>query len=198
MRVEVMAKLSFEYWRQSVLRLSAVFENEKDRLCGLDGAIGDGDHGTSMALGFSEAAKRLSESDTSDVGAVLRATGNAFVSSVGGVTGIVFGTLFISAGKAVEGKTELDSNDLAAMFSSALKAVKARGKVQEQDKSMVDALSPAVSVLREAAEEDLSPDKALILAHKAAEEGMEATRRLAAKVGRARYQKEKALLHFGG
>jgi len=191
-----MEKLNLEYWRQSVVKLSTAFENEEDRLCSLDGAIGDGDHGTSMALGFREAVKQLSTGDASDIGRLLKITGNAFVGSVGGVTGIVFGTLFIGAGKKVEGRTELDSNDLAGMFASALETIKVRGKVQEQDKSMVDALSPAVEALKKAAENALGPDRALILAHEAAEEGMEATRGFAGKVGRARYQKEKGIGHI--
>lgn len=184
-----MEELDRDYWVTALSRLSDVFENEEAALCRLDGAIGDGDHGTAMALGFSEAAKRLAAEPSSDVGALVRMTGNAFVSVVGGVTGIIFGTMFIEAAKTVAGKEEIDTGELASMFQSALAGVKLRGKVKEGDKSMVDALQPAVNALKEAAAKDFTPKEALHLAAEAAEKGAEATCEMAAKVGRARYQK---------
>ena len=190
-----MEKLSLEYWVTALLRLSEVFERQEDALCRLDGAIGDGDHGTAMALGFNVAAKRLAAEPPSDVGALARMMGNVFVSMVGGVTGIIFGTMFIDAAKAAAGKEKIDTSELAAMFDSALAGVKLRGEVKEGDKSMVDALSPVVKAFKEAAAKGLTVKEALNRAAKAADRGAEATREMAARVGRARYQKDKGIGH---
>jgi dihydroxyacetone kinase-like protein len=187
--------LDVRYWRQALLDLAEEVDREKDRLCQLDGAIGDGDHGTSMAAGFRLVAARLATEDFSDVGAVLHAVGTTLVSSVGGVTGIVFGTFFIGAGKAAKGRTETGTAELADMFAAGLEAVQLRGKAQPGDKTMVDALAPAVHALRHAAERGLSVKEALDLACTSAREGMERTREMKAKVGRARYQGDKAIGH---
>jgi dihydroxyacetone kinase-like protein len=191
-----METLSLEFWKEALLDLTKAVENEKDHLCQLDGAIGDGDHGASMALGLREVARHFSAESFPDIGALLRMTGNTFIGSVGGVTGIIFGTLFVNAGEKAEGKTEVNTADLAAMFEFALEGIKVRGKVNEGDKSMVDALSPAVKTLKDAAQSGLKPDEALIMAKESAEQGMESTRKMLPKVGRARYQGEKGIGHI--
>ena len=191
-----MSTLDLEYWKQAFVELSAAFEAEKLDLCRLDGTIGDGDHGTSMALGFKEAANRLSGDDSSGVGGLLKTVGLAFISSVGGVTGIIFGTLFVDAGKEVTEKADIDTKDLAEMFAAGLAGVKLRGKAKEGDKSMVDALAPAAKALVQASGQGLGPREALDLACRSAEQGMEATRRMHPKVGRARYQKGRAIGHI--
>jgi len=191
-----MQTLSVEYWRRALLDLAQAIEGEKERLCRLDGAIGDGDHGTSMATGFRLVGARLASGDLPDIGAILHATGTTLVSSVGGVTGIVFGSFFIGAAKAAEGKTETGTADLAAMFAAGLEAVQLRGKAKPGDKTMVDALAPAVEALRKADEKGLGVQEALEVAHRAAREGMDRTREMKAKIGRARYQGEKAVGHI--
>lgn len=191
-----MKKLNMEYWERFLLNASKVFEDQKLKLCELDGAIGDGDHGTSIALGFSGAAKYLFVEKPEDIGALLQMIGKSFIDSVGGVTGIIFGTLFINLGKKAVNKKEIDISDLAEMFGSGLEMVKSRGKVKEGDKSIVDALSPAVCALEDASRNNLTSVEALILASQAADDGMEATREMEAKVGRARYQKEKSKGHI--
>lgn len=191
-----MDRLGLSYWQKAFSNLASAFENEKLRLCQLDGAIGDGDHGTSMALGFSKASESLAGQAPRDVADLFKATGNAFISSVGGVTGIVFGTMFLAAGKEVQGQPEIGTEGLAGMFAGALEATKNRGKVQEGSKSMVDALSPAVTALREAADKGLDVEEALARASESAHGGMEATRQMEARVGRARYQKGKGKGHI--
>jgi len=185
-----------QYWRRALLDLALAVEREKERLCELDGAIGDGDHGTSMARGFGLVGARLASEDFGDIGALLRMTGTTLVSSVGGVTGIVFGTFFISAAKAAEGRTETRTAELAEMFAAGLEAVQLRGRAKPGDKTMVDALAPAAGALREADEKGLGVQAALDLARRSAREGMERTRGMKARVGRARYQGEKAVGHI--
>lgn len=187
--------LGVDYWMRAVSDLASAFAREKDRLCQLDGAIGDGDHGVSMMLGFTAACSKLREQRPADVGGVLNVVGHAFISSVGGVTGIIFGTLFVAAGRATAGRTEIAPHDLAVMFSSALDAVKAKGTASEGDKTMVDALAPAVASLNQAMDEGAHAAEALSRAAQSAEQGMLSTSPMLAQRGRARYQGDRARGH---
>jgi dihydroxyacetone kinase-like protein len=184
-----------EFWMRALDRLVAAFEEAEVRLCGYDGAIGDGDHGTSMLGGFREAQKSLGGTPAADCGDVFRRTGRAFLDTVGGVTGIVFGSVFDAAGQSAAGLTGLDAGALCQAFSAGLAAAKKRGRAAEGDKSMVDALAPAVEALRSAAENGESVETALAEAALAAAAGMEATIPMEAKVGRARYQPGKGAGH---
>ena len=123
------------------------FAENEIRLCEYDGAAGDGDHGTSMLLGFSEAQKSVNGRSQADIGDLFRIIGRAFVENVGGVTGIVFGSLFSSAGERANGALEVEPKDIYLMFAAGLEAAKKRGNVKEGDKTMIDALSPTVHVL---------------------------------------------------
>jgi dihydroxyacetone kinase-like protein len=191
-----METLDVRYWRHALLGVAQEVEREREHLCQLDGAIGDGDHGTSMAMGFRLVAARLASDEFADVGALLRTTGSALISSVGGVTGIVFGTFFTGAAEAAAGKTEMGTAELAEMFTAGLRAVELRGGAKPGDKTMVDALAPAADALREADERGLGVQEALDLAYGSAREGMERTRDMKARVGRARYQGENAVGHI--
>jgi dihydroxyacetone kinase-like protein len=184
-----MAGLDLPFWRAASRRLLAAFRENESRLCALDGAIGDGDHGTSMVLGFTRANENLENQPPADAGDLFRRLGQAFVDSVGGVTGIVFGSLFLAVGE------ELDSAGLHRALAAGLEAVKRKAKVQEGDKSMVDALAPAVTALADAAARALPAAEALALAARAAAAGLESTQAMPARVGRARYQGARAIGH---
>jgi dihydroxyacetone kinase-like protein len=190
-----MGGLDLEFWKGASRRLLEAFTEAESRLCAYDGAIGDGDHGTSMLYGWTQADRLLAAEPPADVGRLFRQTGQAFLGSVGGVTGIVFGSLFTGAGDAASGAQELDTAGLHRAFAGGLSAVKERAKAKEGDKSMVDALAPAVTALAQAAGEGRQPAEALRLASRAAAAGLEATRSMEARVGRARYQGAKAVGH---
>ncbi len=210
-----MNALDREFWTLVVDSLVAAFTDAELRLCSYDGAIGDGDHGTSMLRGFREAGESFQDRPAADAGEVLVRIGEAFLESVGGVTGVVFGSLFDAAGRSVAGESAtgksatgksatgksaggLPGTDAAAlhgMFAAGLAAVKKRGNAAEGDKSMVDALSPAVSALGASAEAGETAQDALAQAARAAETGMHATIPMEAKVGRARYQSGKGRGH---
>jgi phosphoenolpyruvate---glycerone phosphotransferase subunit DhaL len=193
----VMEALDRNYWQRAFTRLAAVFNEEKPRLCQLDGAIGDGDHGASMARGFSEAASQLAAlPEPPSIAAMFQTVGNAFLNKVGGVSGVIFGTFFLEAGKKAEGLQEIDAAAFTAMLDQALEGVKKRGKAKEGDKSMVDALAPAVAATKETAERKASMNDVLASAYQAARQGMEATKEMSGKIGRARYQKEKGVGHI--
>jgi phosphoenolpyruvate---glycerone phosphotransferase subunit DhaL len=192
---KIMKHLDLEFWAQAVGLLAGAFAENEVRLCGYDGAVGDGDHGTSMLLGFSQARKSVEERPPADIGHVFRQVGEAFMENVGGVTGVIVGSMFAAMGESTTGARELGTGDLSRAFSAGLTAMKKRGKAAEGDKSMVDALSPAVHAMAAAAEKGQTPDEALRDAAAAAAAGMEATSSMEAKVGRGRYQKDKTVGH---
>jgi dihydroxyacetone kinase-like protein len=191
-----MKALALEFWLQVVQRLAEVFAKNELRLCGLDGATGDGDHGTSMLLGFSQAQRSLAERPPGDIGELFRRMGEAFITNVGGVTGVIFGSMFAALGESSADAQKLYTDGIHRMFAAGLMGVENRGKVKEGDKSLVDALSPAVIALALAVEKRQDPQEALEFASQAAAAGLEATRIMEAKVGRARYQRGKAVGHL--
>jgi dihydroxyacetone kinase-like protein len=189
------AALDLAFWTAFCRRLLAAFRENESRLCALDGAIGDGDHGTSMVLGLTQATQDLGKQPPADIGDLFRRLGQAFIDSVGGVTGIVFGSLFRAAGESAGNFQELGTEGLHRALAAGLEAVKQRAKVREGDKSMVDALSPAVTSLARAAAKGLPAAEALALASRVAAAGLEATKSMEARVGRARYQGARAVGH---
>ncbi len=191
-----MRSLTRDYWQRAFANLAAAFQTEKVHLCQLDGAIGDGDHGASMARGFAEALKQFPAlGESAEVAPLFATVGSAFLRNVGGVTGVIFGTLFIEAGKQAAGLTEIDPPALAAILDAALEAIKKKGNVREGDKSMVNALAPAVAALKRKAQQGTDWREAMPAMAEAARLAVEATKQMAGRVGRARYQKQKGVGH---
>ena len=161
----------------------------------LDTAIGDGDHGTNMDRGMRKAVEKLDGLEGGDIAALLKAVGMALVSSVGGAAGPLYGTLFLQMGTASTGREELDLAGWANALEAGVKGVQARGKAEPGDKTMVDALLPAVAALREAEQDGAALDDALRRSADAAEEGMRATIPLEARKGRASYLGPRSIGH---
>ena len=167
----------------------------KAYLTKLDSAIGDGDHGANMDRGMQAARARVEGLEGGDVGALLKAVGMALISKVGGAGGPLYGSLFVQMGNSAAGKTELSPGEWAAALRAGVEAVKARGKAEPNDKTMLDALLPAVGELERALEEGASFADALARGAAAAEEGMKATVPLVARKGRASYLGERSAGH---
>jgi phosphoenolpyruvate---glycerone phosphotransferase subunit DhaL len=159
----------------------------------LDTAIGDGDHGTNMDRGMRKAVEKLDGTVGEDIGALLKAVGMALVSSVGGAAGPLYGTLFLQMGMASAGRAELDLAGWTAALEAGVKGVQMRGKAEPGDKTMVDALVPALEALRAAEGSGLAD--ALRRSADAAEEGMRATTPLEARRGRASYLGPRSVGH---
>lgn len=172
-------------------RFAGEMSEHREELVALDTAIGDGDHGTNMNRGMTKALEKLQAAEQPDPGAVLKTVAMALVSSVGGAAGPLYGTLFLQMGGALAGETEVDLPTYAAAWRKALEGVQARGKAEPGDKTMVDALTPAVEALESAS--DLQTG--LRAAVQAAEEGMKATTPLVARKGRASYLGERSKDH---
>ncbi len=176
-------------------RVAKVLEENKDYLTRLDAAIGDADHGINMDRGFQKVMSQLPTVEDKDIGSILKTTGMALLSSVGGAGGPLYGTFFIRAGMAVDRKMELTDEDLVAMLQSAVEGVIQRGKAELGDKTMVDALLPAVEALKQAFAEGADTATALERAVAAAEKGMKDTIPMVAKKGRASYLGERSAGH---
>jgi phosphoenolpyruvate---glycerone phosphotransferase subunit DhaL len=172
-------------------RFAESMREHREELVRLDTAIGDGDHGTNMDRGMRKALERLGAQEQTDVGMVLKTVAMALVSSVGGAAGPLYGTLFLQMGTALAGEQEVDLQDYVAAWQKGVQGVQARGKAQAGDKTMVDALVPALQALEGAS--DL--DSALRDAAAAAEQGMRDTIPLVARKGRASYLGERARDH---
>ncbi len=178
------------------LRRSAdVLHEQREYLTDLDSAIGDADHGTNMDRGFNAVVAKLPEVAEADIGTILKTVGTTLVSTVGGASGPLYGTAFLRAGMALAGKQEIAATDIGAALDAALQGILARGHAQRGEKTMVDALAPAVEAYqaRVAAGEDAEP--ALRAAYDAAEEGMKATIPMLATKGRASYLGERSIGH---
>ncbi len=160
-------------------------EQEKDYLSELDGAIGDGDHGVNMAKCFREVSKKLSESQDKDIGTILKNVGMVVLNSVGGAMGALYGTFFLRLAQESAGKTEIDLADFVQMFQAAEKGILEIGKASIGDKTLVDTLSPAVRALEKAKAQGKSLPEALSDFEEAARKGMESTKDLVARIGRA-------------
>jgi dihydroxyacetone kinase-like protein len=172
-------------------RFAGEMGEHRQELVRLDTAIGDGDHGTNMDRGMRKALEKLDSAEQADPGAVLKTVAMALVSSVGGAAGPLYGTLFLQMGTSLAGKEEVDLADWTEAWKKGLEGVQARGKAVPEDKTMVDALIPAIAALEGAS--DL--DDGLRAAAEGAEEGMRATIPLVARKGRASYLGERSKDH---
>jgi phosphoenolpyruvate---glycerone phosphotransferase subunit DhaL len=176
-----------------IRRFAAEIAEHRAELVRLDTAIGDGDHGTNMDRGMRKALEKLDAQEGEDIGAMLKAVGMALVSTVGGAAGPLYGTLFMQMGNAATGRSELDVAGWTAALEAGVKGVQARGKAVAEDKTMIDALLPALEALQQADGGDEAA--ALRASADAAEEGMKATIPLVARKGRASYLGERSAGH---
>jgi dihydroxyacetone kinase-like protein len=165
--------------------------DHRQELVKLDTAIGDGDHGTNMDRGMQKAVEKLHSDPQPDPGAVLKTVAMTLISTVGGAAGPLYGTLFLQLGGGLTDHPEGDIKAYAAAWRRALDGVQARGKAQAGDKTMLDALIPAVAALEQASELDAG----LRAAADAAREGMLATTPLVARKGRASYLAQRSAGH---
>ena len=177
-----------------IREMAAAMEENRRYLTKLDSEIGDGDHGNNMNRGFQAALQRLDEADPSTPADVLKAVSMALISKVGGAAGPLYGTAFLRASSALGNKEEVSAEDAAEVLEAALGGIKQRGKAEVGDKTIVDALEPAVDAAKEAAGEG-SVAGVFRSAADAAKEGAESTVPLTAKRGRASYLGARASGH---
>jgi len=174
---------------------SQVITENKDYLTDLDSAIGDADHGANMHRGFQAVLAKLPAVEDKDIGTIFKTVGMTLISTVGGAAGPLYGTLFIQAGTKLSGKMDLTLTDWTTALEAGTSGVVNLGKANVGDKTMVDALTPAIQALNGTSGQDLSMSEALKKSAQAAEEGMKGTIPLLALKGRASYLGERSIGH---
>lgn len=178
-----------------IRRYAAAVAEQKQYLTELDAAIGDGDHGINMDRGMSEVCAKLDGLAERDIGAILNAVGMTLLSKVGGAAGPLYGTLFMRFSKETAGKLELTGSEFAAALEAGLTGIQQRGSARRGEKTMVDALAPAVDALRQALDGGAALPAALQSAVTAARIGAEMTIPMQATKGRASYLGPRSVGH---
>lgn len=187
-------KLLFEDLKKIIQRINDVIQENKIVLSDLDRVIGDGDHGITIAKGFDSAMEKIAKDSPSSISDLLKTTGNAITITIGGVAGPIFGTLFSEMGRSIgSNKESIDLKELALMFSASLDKIMKLGGAKPGDKTMVDALYPAVKSLESSAVSHLSIKKAFWKMVKAAKEGAESTKNIISSKGKSSYSGERSL-----
>ena len=177
-----------------IFELIKTIQDKKDFLSEVDGKIGDGDHGIGMAGGMQKAKKKLLKmAGEENAYQLFETAGQAMLMSMGGASGVIFGSLYLAGAKGMDPKSVITSKDLADMEKKSLEAIQERGGAQVGDKTMVDALSPAVDAL--AANADKGLLEMLKAAEASAKQGVEDTKKYVAKFGRAKSLLERAIGH---
>ncbi len=171
--------------------ISETLTANKDMLNQLDSALGDGDHGTGITTGFAEAVNTISTLESPALSDVWSTSAKVLINRMGGASGALFGTFFLKGVALTKEKTTLSKSDMNAIFEAGLDGVKQRGKSDVGDKTMVDALSPAVVAFKQ--QENFID--AWQEASTAARTGAESTKNLVAKHGRAKFTGERAVGH---
>jgi dihydroxyacetone kinase-like protein len=183
----------FEHW---VRRFAELIAQNREHLTELDAAIGDADHGSNMDRGMKAAVAALDESRPPAAGALLTKVGITLVSTVGGASGPLFGTFFMRMGSSLGAAADtVSAGDLAVALRAGLGGVVDRGKAAPGDKTMYDALAPAVDALETAIGDHASLATGLKAARDAAAAGRDATTPMLARKGRASYLGERSVGH---
>ena len=170
-----------------------------DELTELDRAIGDGDHGANLRRGFNAVAELAPELEAMPLGAALQKAGMTLVMKVGGASGPLYGSLLMSIGKSLASGPRPDApspSDVADAIRAGVDMVRQRGKSDVGDKTMLDVLVPVCEALRDGLSQSLPVSRLLDSVNEAAGRGLEATRALQARKGRASYLGERSVGHL--
>ncbi|MDX3077122.1 dihydroxyacetone kinase subunit DhaL [Streptomyces sp. NPDC088354] len=189
------AAIDAGFIRRWLAAAASVIEREADRLTELDSPIGDADHGANMRRGFIAARTAVEKEPPDTPGDVLVLVGRQLISTVGGASGPLYGTLLRKAGKALGDAERVTPEQFAQALGAGVDAVATLGGAAPGDKTMVDALAPAVEALSFALDKGAGLAEALSAAAIAAEEGAIATTPLVAHKGRASYLGERSAGH---
>ncbi|MGT2715354.1 dihydroxyacetone kinase subunit DhaL [Streptococcus respiraculi] len=191
-----MTQFDMNYFTSVIEEMAAMIEIERDYLTSLDSNIGDGDHGINLSIGFRDVSKQLENFDkTSEtISSLFKKVGMSLLGKVGGASGPLYGSFFLKMGTAAQNKSEVTFAEFVDMYSAGVTAVQNRGKAELGDKTMIDALLPAMEYLTQHKEtEDVVAvmQEALTLM----KQGAESTDNIVAKKGRALRLGERAIGH---
>jgi len=186
-------RVSCKKMKEILLHISDVIISEEGYLTDLDRACGDGDFGIGMLRGFTNVKQQIGGYEGDDLGELMIRAGFAITATVGGASGAVFGALFSSAGMKLKGKKEANLMEFAEAFKASLDTIMKLGGAKPGDKTMIDALAPAVEALEAVAKAGGSLREAFKKASEAARKGAEVTKEMIAKKGKASYLGVKTL-----
>ena len=175
--------------------IKAILDVHSDEVAELDQAIGDGDHLINLQRGLEALIKQADALDAMDLDVAFSKIGMTLMSTMGGASGSLFGSMFVSMGKAAKDKPA-DFANMAVIFSAGVESVKARGKADLGEKTMLDTLIPAMNSLNDSASRGVSLEDALADMQQAAENGMLSTKDMLATKGRASFLGERARGHI--
>ena len=176
-------------------RASTVFAEQRDHLTQLDSDVGDGDHGANLVRGFQAIMAKLPSWEGGEPAALFKNVAMTLIGTVGGASGPLYGSFFLDASKAAAGKTELGLEDWTAVLEAGVGGVRNRGKAAPGDKTMLDALTPAVDALRDGGE-GMTLIDGLRRSAEAAQAGAKSTEPLVARKGRASYLGDRSAGHL--
>jgi dihydroxyacetone kinase-like protein len=178
-----------------VERYAEHIAEQKDYLTQLDAAIGDADHGANMHRGLKAVLGKKAELQSADIGVLLKGVAMTLISTVGGASGALYGTFFLQASVMAGSKTELTPSEFGSVLEKGLAGIVLRGKAAVGDKTMIDALQPAIKAYKRSIDSGETLEQALSKAVSAAEEGLQSTVPLVARKGRASYLGERSAGH---
>jgi dihydroxyacetone kinase-like protein len=176
-------------------KLSGVMKDNKALLTELDAAIGDADHGINMDRGFGKVLEKLPSVKEKDLGTILRTVGMTLMSSVGGASGPLYGTFFMKAGMALDGREVLDAPGLVTFLKAGIEGILQRGRAERGDKTMYDVWAPVLDTVEAAVDGGATVKEVLDGGVEAAEKGVQDTIPLQARKGRASYLGERSIGH---
>ncbi|MBU7217136.1 dihydroxyacetone kinase subunit DhaL [Staphylococcus gallinarum] len=180
--------VSGQAFKQYIIKLTELFENEKDTLCELDRKIGDGDHGVTMNIGYQAVKQEINNElqSQNDIAKISVAVGKTFLDAVGSSVGPLYASGYLKGAVAVKNKDNLDDAALYDFWIAFSKGIKARGKAEIGDKTMIDTLEPFFDSLEQSKSKGelfkVGFDKALV----AAKQGMESTKDIISNKGRSK------------
>jgi dihydroxyacetone kinase-like protein len=190
-----MSELTSDRMIKWLERFAALLAEHKDHLTQLDSAIGDADHGANMDRGFKTVLGKKAEFEGKDIATIFKTVAMTLISSVGGASGPLYGTFFLQAALNAGAKSTISAQEFGSVLEKGLSGVIQRGKANLGDKTMIDAMQPAVEAYRQAIEAGEAVEEALGIAARSAQEGMKATIPLVAKKGRASYLGDRSAGH---
>lgn len=179
-----------------IIKLAEVLEENKQYLTDLDAAIGDGDHGTNMSRGFQSVRAKLEAADCDTIADVIKTTAMTLISTVGGASGPLYGTLFLRISGELKGLEQLDLSQFYKVFGIGIEAVKQRGRSEFGEKTMLDVLIPVQQSLLDSVQAGYSAIESFHRAAATAREAVEATKLIKATKGRASYLGERSIGHM--
>lgn len=180
----------------ALVRIADKISAEKDYITELDAVLGDGDHWVNMNKGYQAILAREDELREKNLADLFKTIGMILMSSIGGSSGVLYGSAFMQSGKVLSDTEEIHLAEGFLAMEAALEAIMTRGKAKPGDKTMIDPLSEAVNAYRDCLDKNTETAQCLQLVAEAALRGMEATKDMVAMKGRGTYQTDKGVGHI--